>query len=94
MGVGREEDTSPIWSWERDGDREREPEWLFQLPSPAEELGGHVLQPQGATGRRGEVAVNHLRGSGLGQRPHANYLSESLKVWSRHKEARCLPQLP
>lgn len=34
----------------------------------------------------GLEVVNHLSGLGLGQLPHADYFSESLKVWSKHKE--------
>lgn len=47
---------------------------------------------------RGMEVVSHLRGLGLGQLPHADYPSESLKVWSRHKEAAsvtsCVSPLP
>ena len=48
--------------------------------------------------RRGLEVVNHLNGLGLEQLPNANYPSESLKVWYRHKEAASvtlyLPSLP
>lgn len=107
MGVGREEDTRLTSNWEKDGDRG----WIertraaFPAPQPCRgaratpsnpgELFGQSGRCRGCEMGRGLVIVNHLGVLGLGQLPHANYPSESLKVWSRHKEAasltRCLP---
>lgn len=88
---------------------EREDPNGFSSSSSLQRSWGHSLPPWGTVGRKwggGEgcgrgsrlEAVDHLSGLGLGHSPHANYLSESLKVWSRHKEAAslpcCLPSLP
>lgn len=37
--------------------------------------------------RGGLEVVHHLSGLGHGRLPPVYYLSDSLKVWSRHKEA-------